>query len=82
MHDHLSAPLGKSINDHISKEEISLHYTSIYNATLMLSALGRGALMAKVYLKSTFRMVPVQRQDWELLCMKWREAYYDDTPSL
>ena len=76
---HLSAPLGRSINDHISKEDFSLHYASIDDATRMLSALGRGALMAKVDLKSAFRMVPVQRQDWELLGMKWREAYYVDT---
>lgn len=76
---HFSAPLGKSINDHISKEELSLHYASIDDATRMLSALGRGALIAKVDLKSAFRMVPVQRQDWELLDIKWREAYYVDT---
>ena len=76
---HLSAPLGKSINDYISKENFSLHYTSVDDAIHMLSALGKGALMAKVDLKSAFRMVPVRRQDWELLGMKWKEAYYIDT---
>ena len=76
---HLSAPLGKSINDHISKEDFSLHYASIDDATHMLLALGKGALMAKVDLKSAFRMVPVRHQDWELLGMKWKEAYYVDT---
>ena len=30
---HLPAPLGKSINDHISKEDFSLHYASIDDAT-------------------------------------------------
>ena len=49
------------------------------DATHMLSALGKGALMAKVDLKSAFTMVPVRRQDWELLGMKWKEAYYVDT---
>ena len=67
---HLSAPLGKSINDHISKENFSLHYASVDDAIHMLSALGKGALMAKVDLKSAFRMVPVWRQDWDLLGMK------------
>ena len=76
---HLSAPLGKSINDHISKENFSLHCASVDDAIHMLSALGKGALMAKVDLKSASRMVPVQRQDWELLGMKWKEAYYIDT---
>ena len=37
--------------------------------------LGKGALMPKV----DFRKVPVRRQDWELLGMKWKEAYYVDT---
>ena len=76
---HLSAPPGRSINDRISKEDFSLHYASMDDATNMLSALGKGALMAKVDLKSAFRMVPVRRQDWELLGMKWKEAYYVDT---
>lgn len=76
---HLSAPLGQSINDYISKEEFSLRYSSIDDATRMLSALGKGSLMAKVDLKSAFRMVPVRRQDWELLGMKWKEAYFVDT---
>ena len=62
---HLSAPLGKSINDHISKENFSLHYASVDDA-IHMSALGKGALIAKVDLKSAFRMVPVQHQDWEL----------------
>ena len=76
---HVSAPLGQSVNDYISKEEFSLWYASIDDATCMLSALGKGALMAKVDLKSAFRMVPVRRNDWELLGMKWREAYFMDT---
>ena len=78
-HEHLSASPGQNINDYISKEEFSLRYASIDDATRMLSALGKGALMAKVDLKSAFRMVPVCRNDWELLGMKWREAYFVDT---
>ena len=52
---------------------------TIDDATRMLSALGKGSLMAKVDLKSAFRMVPVRHQDWELLGMKWKEAYFVDT---
>ena len=75
---HLSAPLGKSINDHTPKEDVSLHYASM-DDVIHMSALGKGVLMAKVDLKSAFRMVPDRRQDWELLGMKWRVAYYVDT---
>ena len=69
---HLSALLGKSINDHISKEDFSLHYASMDDTTHMLSALEKGAPMAKVDLKSAFRMVLVQRQDWKLFGMNWK----------
>ncbi len=35
--------------------------------------------MAKVDLKSAFRMVPVHREDWELLGFQWNGAFYVDT---
>lgn len=78
---HLSAPAGQSINDFISKENLSfsLHYASVDDATSILSRLGKGALLAKVDLKSAFRMVPVHRDDWELLGIYWKQAYYVDT---
>ena len=47
---HLSAPPGQSINDYISKEEFSLRYSSIGDATRMLSALGKGSLMHRLQL--------------------------------
>ena len=76
---HLSAPPGSSINDHISPEDYSLHYSSVDDAVQLLTALGRGALMAKVDLKSAFRMIPVRHQDWELLGIHWRDNFYVDT---
>lgn len=41
MITHLSAPAGNSINDFISKEDFSLHYTSIDNAEKYFSPLAR-----------------------------------------
>ena len=35
--------------------------------------------MAKVDLKSAFRIIPVRKQDWELLGIHWRNQYYVDT---
>ena len=66
---HLSAPLGKSTNDRISKEDFSLHYTSV-DAIHMLSALGKGVLMAKVHLKSAFRMVSGLGTTWHEMPIK------------
>ena len=51
---YLSAPTGQSINDHIPKEQYSLQYGSVDDAMKILTALGKGALMAKVDLKSAF----------------------------
>ena len=79
MIHHLSAPTGQSINDFITKDAFSLHYSSVDDATNILSSLGKGALLAKVDLKSAFRMIPVHREDWELLGIQWKQAYYVDT---
>ena len=64
---HLSAPAGCSINDLISRDDFSLHYASIDDAVRLFLFLGAGARMAKVDLKAAFRMIPVKKQDWELL---------------
>ncbi len=76
---HLSAPTDASINDYISKDAYSLQYTGVDDAVSMLVSLGAGAPMAKVDLKSAFRMIPVRPQDWELLGLRWQGNYYFDT---
>ena len=76
---HLSAPEGRSINDFIAKEDFSIHYSTIDDAVALLSRFSKGARMAKVDLKSAFRMVPIQASEWELLGMYWRGQYYIDT---
>ena len=76
---HLSAPYGASVNDGISKEEFSLHYSSVDDAVKLLHPYGKGAIMAKVDLKAAFRMVPVRATDWDLLGMFWKGSYYVDT---
>ena len=76
---HLSAPPGNSINDYIPPENYSMHYSTVDDAVRLLTAHPPGALMAKVDLKAAFRMVPVRRQDWELLGIYWRQSFYVDT---
>ena len=75
---HLSAPRGQSVNDAISKDQFSLRYSSLDDAVTLLHQAGPGALMAKIDLKSAFRMIPVRRQDWELLGMQWGDQLYID----
>jgi hypothetical protein len=76
---HLSASRGVSVNDHISKEEFSLSYTSIDRAVELVTQLGRGALMAKADLQAAFRMIPVHPEDWDRLGIYWQSQYYIDT---
>ena len=45
----------------------------------ILLHLGKAALMAKIDLKSAFRMIPVHCTDWDLFGMHWRGQYYVDT---
>lgn len=71
---HLSAPTGSSINDHIPKEDFSLCYSSVDDAIRLVLEHGPGALMAKIDLRSAFRMIPVHRNDWELLGIHWKGA--------
>ncbi len=76
---HLSAPVGDSVNDHISPSQFTLHYSSVDDAIAMLHRLGPGALMAKADIKSAFRLCPVRPEDWPLLGMCWKGSYYYDT---
>ena len=74
----LSAPKGQSVNDGISQELFLLNYTSVDEATELVMACGKGALMAKLDLRSAYRMVPVHPDDQVLLGLKWNSNCYID----
>ena len=76
----LSSPLGASVNDGISPALCSLHYTSVDEAAEKILVLGRGALLAKLDIKSAYRTVPVVHPDDRgLLAMSWEGCWYIDT---
>ena len=66
----LSSPRGSSVNDGISRERCSLAYVSIDEIARQVVELGRGARMAKMDIKSAYRLVPVHPQDHLLLGMR------------
>lgn len=74
----LSSPEGNSVNDGINPELCSLSYVSVDDAARTVAGLGRGALLAKVDIKSAYRMVPVHPEDRMLLGMVWDGALYVD----
>ena len=74
----LSAPDGLSVNDGISPELSSVHYARVDDAARLVLAAGRNARLAKLDLKSAYRMVPVHPADRPLLAVRWREEVWLD----
>ena len=76
---HLSAPFAQSINDFIDPHAYSLSYCTIDDAYKTLNELGPGALMSKIDLINTFRLIPVRPEDWNLLGICWCNKFFVDT---
>ena len=75
----LSSPESHSVNDGISKSLCSLSYVSVAQAANLVASMGRGTLLAKVDIRSAYRMLPVHPDDRWLLGMKWEDSLYVDT---
>jgi len=67
------------VNDGISKPLCSLSYITVDSAIAEILKLGWGALLAKVDIKSAFRLLSVHPADRHLLAMTWNEQIYIDT---
>ena len=75
----LSSPNNYSVNDGISTPACSIRYASLDDAVNLARTLGNGALLAKLDIKSAYRMVPVHPDDRPLLGIKWRDSIFLDT---
>ena len=75
----LSSPSGSSVNDGISSDLCSLSYINVDDISKVVASLGRGTLLAKVDLKSAYRIVPIHPEDRPLLGMQWKGGLYVDT---
>ena len=74
----LSSPPGRSINDYISDEESSVSFNNFDSAVNIVAKLGQGALLAKLDVKSAFRICPVHPSDWHLLGFSFCDYYFVD----
>ena len=74
----LSHPEGRSVNDGISKEQSSLAYVSVDHIVQVILRLGRGTQMAKIDIRSAYRVIPVHPEDRLLLGMQWGAWEYID----
>ena len=75
----ISSPSGYSINGGISPNLCSLSYINVDDVSRVVASLGRGTLLAKVDLKSAYRIVPIHPEDRPLLGMQWKGGLYVDT---
>ena len=76
----LSSPHGHSVNDGITKELCSLHYSSIDEAATQVAALGPGCMLAKMDIRQAYRNIPVHvaPEDKHLLGLQWNNQIYID----
>ena len=74
----LSHPTEFSVNDGIPKRLCSLSYITIDMAIRQILAFGPGTLLAKIDIKSVFRLLPVHPANRHLLAMQWNNQIYID----
>lgn len=75
----MSSPEGASINDGIPGDFCSLSYVGVNDAARGIMERGRGALMAKVDVRSAYRNIPIHPEDRWMMGMLWEGALYVDT---
>ena len=74
----LSSPHDSSVNDFISKDDFALHYATFDQALTLVARYGTNTLMAKLDIKSAFRLCPVCLEECELLGIHWQGQFYVD----
>lgn len=75
---HLSYPEGEYFNEHIDNTFCSVKCTSFDEDVRMIQDLGRNCKLFKMDLKYAFRLLPMEKQDFKLLSIKFSETYYFD----
>lgn len=75
---HLSFPAKQSLNDDIDKSVSSVEYASFDNALSLLQRFGQGSCLAKVDIKSAFRLLPVCASGYNSLGFQFQGSFYFD----
>ena len=74
----LSSPENRSVNDGIDPTLCSLSYTRVEQVARAVLELGPGTQLAKIDIKSAYRIIPVHPDDRPLLGMLWEDQLYVD----
>ena len=75
----LSSPHDHSTNDGITPAWSSLTYVTVDAIAERVMSMGQGTWLAKLDIKSAFRIIPVHPSDRYLLGVEWKQAVYVDT---
>lgn len=75
---HLSYPYGLSLNDDIDPSFCSVHYASFDDAINIIRVVGGSALLARVDVKSAFRLLPIHPSAFNSLGFRFEEEFYFD----
>ena len=75
----LSSPKGASVNDTIDPGICSLRYAALDQAVTLIKLCGSGAFLAKLDLRSAYRMVPIHPADQHLLAVSWQGVTHVDS---
>ena len=71
-------PKGSNVNDGIPKPLCGLSYITIDDAINHILQTGPNILLAKINIKSAFRLLLVHPADQHLLAMKWKKQHFID----
>ena len=74
----LSHPSPDSINDKIHDVFADVNYSTLSDAIKLVIEVGKGAYMAKTDIEKAFRILPLQPEQYHLVCYKWNNLYYHD----
>ena len=74
----LSSPRGLSVNDFIPDSEAAVQFNHFDEAVKLVAKCRKGALLAKLDIKSAFRICPVRPEDWHLLGFSFEDMYFVD----
>ena len=75
---HLSYPESNSVNDFIDPGECTVVYTSFDEVLQTLVEMGKKTQLAKMDIKSAFRLMIMNPGDFDLLGFKFQDEYYID----
>jgi hypothetical protein len=74
MIQHLSLPLGNSVNSYFDPELATVQYTSFDKVLSTISEIGRGAELARMDILSTFRLLIIHPNEFELFDFHFKKS--------